>query len=42
MLAIMKDSRIGSYGSVGLVLMLLAKAAALVEIAAHGTRNNFV
>ncbi len=36
-LVIMKDSRIGSYGTVGLVLMLLAKAAALVEIAAHGT-----
>ena len=35
-LAIMKDSRIGSYGAIGLVLMLLAKAAALVEIAAHG------
>jgi len=36
-LTIMKDSRIGSYGAAGLVLMLLAKAAALVEIAAHGT-----
>jgi adenosylcobinamide-GDP ribazoletransferase len=36
-LTIMKDSRIGSYGTVGMVLMLLAKAAALVEIAAHGT-----
>lgn len=36
-LAIMKDSRIGSYGAVGLLLMLLTKAAALVEIAAHGT-----
>lgn len=35
-LTIMKDSRIGSYGATGLVLMLLAKAAALVEIAAHG------
>jgi adenosylcobinamide-GDP ribazoletransferase len=35
-LAIMKDSRIGTYGTVGLVLMLLAKAAALVEIAAAG------
>ena len=35
-LTIMKDSRIGSYGTVGLVLMLLAKAAALVELAAHG------
>ncbi len=35
-LEIMKDSRIGTYGTVGLVLMLLAKAAALVEIAAHG------
>ena len=35
-LTIMKDSRIGSYGTVGLVLMLLAKAAALVELAAAG------
>ena len=35
-LTIMKDSRIGTYGTVGLVLMLLAKAAALVELAAHG------
>ena len=35
-LTIMKDSRIGSYGTVGVVLMLLAKAAALVELAAHG------
>ncbi|HRP95681.1 MAG TPA: adenosylcobinamide-GDP ribazoletransferase [Rhodocyclaceae bacterium] len=35
-LAIMKDSRIGTYGTVGLVLMLLAKAAALVELAAAG------
>ena len=33
-LAIMKDSRIGSYGAIGLVLMLLAKAAALIELAA--------
>lgn len=32
-LAIMKDSRIGSYGAIGLVLMLLAKAAALIELA---------
>lgn len=31
-LTIMKDSRIGSYGTVGLVLMLLAKAVALIEI----------
>lgn len=36
-LAIMKDSRIGSYGTIGLVLMLLAKAAALVELAAAGS-----
>jgi len=36
-LTIMKDSRIGTYGAVGLVLMLFAKAAALVELAAHGT-----
>lgn len=36
-LAIMKDSRIGSYGTIGLVLMLLAKVAALVEIAAAGS-----
>jgi adenosylcobinamide-GDP ribazoletransferase len=35
-LTIMKDSRIGSYGTVGLVLMLLAKAAALVELATAG------
>jgi adenosylcobinamide-GDP ribazoletransferase len=35
-LAIMKDSRIGSYGAAGLTLMLLAKAAALVELAAGG------
>ena len=35
-LTIMKDSRIGTYGAVGLVLMLLAKAAALVELAGHG------
>ncbi|HRP75252.1 MAG TPA: adenosylcobinamide-GDP ribazoletransferase [Rhodocyclaceae bacterium] len=35
-LAIMKDSRIGTYGTVGLVLMLLAKAAALVELGASG------
>jgi adenosylcobinamide-GDP ribazoletransferase len=35
-LAIMKDSRIGSYGTAGLALMLLAKAAALVELAAGG------
>ncbi|WP_407279646.1 adenosylcobinamide-GDP ribazoletransferase [Aromatoleum evansii] len=35
-LTIMKDSRIGSYGTVGLVLMLLAKAAALIELAAAG------
>ena len=33
-LAIMKDSRVGSYGAIGIVLMLLAKAAALVELAA--------
>ncbi len=31
-LAIMKDSRIGSYGTVGVVLLLLAKYAALVEM----------
>lgn len=35
-LAIMKDSRIGTYGTLGLVLMLLAKAAALVELGANG------
>ena len=34
-LAIMKDSRIGSYGAIGLVLMLLAKALALVNIGAE-------
>ena len=32
-LAIMKDSRIGSYGAIGIGLMLLAKWNALVEIA---------
>lgn len=31
-LAIMKDSRIGAYGTVALVLMLLAKTLALVEL----------
>ena len=31
-LAIMKDSRIGSYGAVALVMLLLAKFCALVEI----------
>jgi len=41
-LEIMKDSRIGSYGTVGIVLMLLAKAAALVEIAAHGAQEAIV
>ena len=35
-LTIMKDSRIGSYGAAGLTLMLLAKATALVELAAGG------
>ena len=33
-LAIMKDSRIGSYGTIGLVLMLLAKYLALVDLGA--------
>ncbi|HHW65044.1 MAG TPA: adenosylcobinamide-GDP ribazoletransferase [Rhodocyclaceae bacterium] len=33
-LAIMKDSRVGSYGAIGIVLMLLAKTAALIELAA--------
>ncbi len=32
-LEIMKDSRIGSYGTIGIVLLLLAKAAALVALA---------
>ena len=35
-LAIMKDSRIGSYGTIALVLVLLAKALALIELAARG------
>lgn len=35
-LEIMKDSRIGSYGTVGVVLLLLAKAAALSALAAIG------
>lgn len=34
-LSIMKDSRIGSYGTVGLVLMLAGKAAALIELEAQ-------
>ncbi len=33
-LAIMKDSRIGSYGTIGLVLMLLAKYLALADLGA--------
>ena len=32
-LAIMKDSRIGSYGVIGIVLLLLTKAAALIGLA---------
>lgn len=32
MLAIMKDSRIGSYAAIGMALMLLAKAVALIEL----------
>lgn len=35
-LTIMKDSRIGSYGTVGMVLMLAAKVVALIELGAHG------
>ena len=35
-LTIMKDSRIGSYGTVGLVLMLMAKAMALIELGSEG------
>ena len=38
-LAIMKDSRIGSYGTIGMVLMLLAKTTALVELADLGTQG---
>ena len=38
-LAIMKDSRIGSYGTIGMVLMLLAKAAALVELASPAVQG---
>ena len=34
-LAIMKDSRIGSYGTIGLVVMLLAKYLALADLAAE-------
>lgn len=34
-LAIMKDSRIGTYGAAALALMLLAKALALMELAAR-------
>lgn len=36
-LSIMKDSRIGSYGATGLILMLLAKALALTELASIDT-----
>lgn len=35
-LAIMKDSRIGAYGAMGLTMMLLLKAAALWSLASHG------
>ncbi|MDY0014160.1 MAG: adenosylcobinamide-GDP ribazoletransferase [Rhodocyclaceae bacterium] len=35
-LEIMKDSRIGAYGTIALVLMLLAKALALMELAGQG------
>jgi adenosylcobinamide-GDP ribazoletransferase len=35
-LAIMKDSRIGSYGTIGLVVMLLAKYLALADLARRG------
>jgi adenosylcobinamide-GDP ribazoletransferase len=35
-LEIMKDSRLGAYGSIALTLMLLAKALALIELAARG------
>lgn len=35
-LAIMKDSRVGSYGVVGLALVLMAKVAALASIGAAG------
>ena len=38
-LAIMKDSRIGSYGTIGMVLLLMAKAAALIELARLGTQG---
>jgi adenosylcobinamide-GDP ribazoletransferase len=36
MLAIMRDSRIGAHGAVGLCLLLLAKVAAIGEAIAHG------
>lgn len=35
-LAIMKDPRMGSYGAIGLVLLLLAKAFSLMSLAPHG------
>jgi adenosylcobinamide-GDP ribazoletransferase len=38
MLAIMRDSRIGAHGAVGLCLLLLAKVAAVGESVAHGPR----
>ncbi len=36
-LAIMKDSRIGAYGAVGLVLAIATKLAAIAALAANGT-----
>lgn len=38
-LTIMKDSRIGTYGTAGLVLMLLAKILALIEISSSGSND---
>jgi len=41
-LEIMKDSRLGSYGATGLVLMLLTKAAALAELAGQAPERAVV
>ncbi|MBL8446410.1 MAG: adenosylcobinamide-GDP ribazoletransferase [Zoogloeaceae bacterium] len=38
-LAIMKDPRMGSYGAIGLVLLLLAKALALMTLAPQGIEH---
>jgi adenosylcobinamide-GDP ribazoletransferase len=42
MLAIMRDSRIGAHGAVGLCLLLLAKTAAAAEALAHGAAQTLL